>query len=448
MKRITIIGGGASGTLLAINLIKSANNQPLTINLIEKSRETGRGVAYGTAKDFHLLNVRANKMGAFADNIEHFSGWLQEKKYHYSPEDFVSRKIYGSYLQDVFAQSILSKPFNVSVNMFKIEAVDVINEGKKTFVLLANGDKVWSDKIVLAFGNFLPPHVRTETDDYQNSPHYLQNPWRKDIPEAIQPDANVLIIGTGLTGIDVILSLFSHNHRGKIYALSTHGLFPTVHAKPTVYPSFQSEIEAVSTVRERLKIVHWHIKKAEADGGDWRAVIDILRPFTQELWKSFPQVEKLRFMRHLQRRWDVARHRMPPECWEILQDLQGKEQLEVLKGRIRRIESDENGSFEISFGKDQKVSANWIINCTGSQSNYEKIDALLVRNLMTEGEIRNDALNLGLDATADGRIINRDGEISETLLTFATAQKGILWECVAMPDIRLQAQELARKLLA
>ena len=441
--KIGIIGGGASGTLLATNLLEHHENRALEIVLIEKSAEIGRGIAYGTAKDFHLLNVPAAQMSAFCDDGAHFLKWLATNGFSYHPTDFVPRKIYGRYLRETFERAVERKPENVSLKIINDTAVDATRENGETVILTEKNDKIAVDKIVLAFGNFLPPHVRTVNDDYQKSAKYTNNPWRADIPEIIEKSARVLIIGTGLTGIDVILSLFYHRHRGDIFALSTHGLFPTVHQKTAPYPSFQTEIEAVATVRERTKIVRRHI----ADSENWRAVIDSLRPFTQGLWQSFPPVEKRRFMRHLQRRWDVHRHRTPPECQQILDDLRGRNQLKTLRGRIKQIEINHENGFDVTFGKNEKVSVDWIINCTGSQSNYEKLNAPLVQNLLAKGEIKPDALKMGLDATADFALINRENQVSATFYTFATAHKGVLWECTAMPDIRAQAEKLAKILL-
>ena len=82
-KRITIIGSGASGTLLAANLLRSETNCSLEINLVDKKEKIGRGVAYSTTSDCHLLNVPAAKMSAFADDMEHFYRWLKENDYDY-----------------------------------------------------------------------------------------------------------------------------------------------------------------------------------------------------------------------------------------------------------------------------------------------------------------------------------------------------------------------------
>ena len=446
MTKITIIGGGASGILLAANLLKNAGEQRLTINLIEKNADFG-GVAYGMAKDFHLLNVPAVKMGAFPDQVDGFYNWLQVHKYDFLPTDFVPRRIYGKYLEQIFGQAIDEKNDNTDFQIIKDEAIDVVSENGETVVSLKSGDSLPTDKVVLAFGNFLPPHLRTADLSYTKSEKYFQNPWSAEIPQKISVADDVLIIGTGLTGVDVLSSFHQNGHRGKIFALSTHGWFPAVHAQTDVYPSFQIEIEAINTARGLLKIVHRHLKNAETDGNNWRAVIDAMRSFTPETWNRLPLIEKRRFMRHLQRRWDVSRHRMPPQCQQILQKLESANQLQTLRGKIRAIELREDGKFEITFGQENKVVVDWVINCTGSQSNFAKLDAPLVKNLLTRGEIQPDPLRMGLAATADGEIIAEDGKISAVLTTFGTALKGILWETTAMPEIRTQAANLAFKLL-
>lgn len=434
---------------MAINLIKQTaeTTQSLEINLIEKRGETARGVAYGTTKDFHLLNVPAAKMGAFPNDVNHFYNWLIANGYDYTPQSFVPRKIYGDYLCEVFRATVEAKAEKVQINVVHDEAVDVTIQNNLARVLLQNGESLISDKVVLAFGNFLPSDVRTVSDAYTKSSKYFQSPWRADIPAAIDKVEDILIIGTGLTGIDVILSLYHNRHRGKIYAVSTHGLLPTVHAPAEIYPSFQNEIETAQTIRQMLKIVRRHFAKAVANGNNWRAVIDSLRPFTQQTWLRLPLAEKRRFMRHLQRKWDVARHRMPPECFEIVQKLQAVKQLEILRGRIGEIDLVENEKFEVKFGKNHQIKVDRIINCTGSQSNYAKIEMPLVKNLIRRGDIKPDALFAGLDSTPNGEIISQRGAISNTFYTLATAQKGILWECTAMPDIRNQAENLAFTLL-
>ncbi len=450
MKKITIIGSGATGTLLAINLIKHNNNQPIEINLVERKGRIGRGVAYSTATDYHLLNVPANKMGAFPDDLEHFYKWLTAKDYDFFASDFVPRKFYGEYLRETFCEVLKNKNPNVSLNLLDDEAVDVLVDDRHAQVILNSGEILYSDKVILAFGNFPPPHPRSENQSFIHSEKYFQNPWGAKIHYKIEPNDDVFIIGTGLTAIDTVLSLRNKSHKGKIFLFSTRGLLPAVHKLGFVYPSFEEELNSQTRITDLLKIVRRHIKKAEKQHSDWRAVIDSLRPYTQAIWLSLPVAEKRYFMQHLSRYWNVARHRMPPECAEILDKLQAANKLLILKGRLKNIGTGEDGKFEVKFstgGVENNLSVDAVVNCIGSQSDFSKVENQLVKNLVDRGLIKPDVLKLGIDATPDGKTIAKGGTVSDKIFTIGTALKGILWESTAMPEIRAQTNRLALSLL-
>jgi uncharacterized NAD(P)/FAD-binding protein YdhS len=448
MKKITIIGSGASGTLLAINLIKHNDNQPIEINLVEKKGRLGRGVAYSTATDYHLLNVPANKMGAFPDDLEHFYRWITAKDYDFFPSDFVPRKFYGEYLRETLSEALKNKSPNVSVNILDDEAVDIMVDDTRAQVILNSGEVLYSDKVILAFGNFLPPHPRSENQSFTKSEKYFQNPWSAIIHHKIEPSDDVFIIGSGLTAIDTVLSLKNKKHTGKIFLFSTRGLLPTVHKLGYVYPSFEEELKSQTRITDLLKIVRRHIEKAEKQNSDWRAVIDSLRPHTQAIWLNLPLAEKRYFMQHLSRYWNVARHRMPPECAEILDELQEANQLQILKGRLKNIET--NGKFNVIFtndGEEKNLSVDAIVNCIGSEGDFTKVDFPLVKNLVERGLIKTDVLKLGIDATPDGKTIDKSGTVSDKIFTIGPALRGVLWESTAMPEIRAQTNKLALSLL-
>lgn len=443
MTTFTIIGGGATGALLAVNLIRNAGNQPITVNLIEKNSRLARGVAYSTTNEAHLLNVPANKMGAFPDDVEGFYKWLTANNYNYFSNDFVPRKIYGEYLEEVYSETIGNAGENVVVNSYNDEAVDILIENDQAQIVLKSGETIASDKVILAFGNFLPPHPRTENQEYISAGKYFQNPWDEKISEKLDSNDEVLIVGTSLTMVDTVLTLFNKRHQGKITAISTHGWLPAVHELGFVYPSFADELKDKISVSTLFKIIRRHAKNAETQNSNWRGVIDSLRPATQSLWINLPDEEKRRFMRHSRRIWDVARHRIPVECREILRQMEDSGQLSILKGRVKKIEITAENKFEAFYqdkGAMKNIAADAVINCTGSESNFNKLDVPLVKNLLAKNYIRTDSLALGIQAAPNGKI-------SENLYTIGTALKGILWESTAMPEIRTQANQLAVQLL-
>lgn len=449
VKRITIIGGGASGTLLAANLLRSADDRMIEINIVEKNPAVGRGVAYSTPDDIHLLNVPAARMTAFADEPDHFLNWLEANGYQYGPNAFVPRKIFGSYLVDVVHAAEEEKHDRVKLNIFEDDAVDVVIEGGKAQVILASGEFLYSEKIVLAFGNFLPPQPSVSDLTFTTAPKYFRTPWNDGVFEKIDTGDEVLIVGTGLSMVDVVLKLADSNHSGKIHAISTRGLLPAVHKLGHTYPSFADELRPMSQITDILKAVRRHIERAGEMGIDWRAVIDSLRPVTQEIWQNLPLSEKRYFMQHLSRYWNVARHRMPAEAADVIETLRSSGRLDIMKGRLKNVKHD--GRFQVTYrtaGVDKYLSADAMINCIGSESNFRKLDSELVSNLFDRGYIRSDGLNFGIDALPNGSVLGQNGGNSDFIFTLGTALKGTLWETTAIPEIRTQAKGLAKVLLS
>ena len=450
MKRITIVGGGASGTLLAVNLLRNAGDKPIEINLIERRSRVGRGVAFGTMQPSHLLNVPCGRMGAFPDEIDHFHNWLTANGHACDSHDFVPRRLFGAYLRDVFDKETIVPNPNVRLNLIDDEAVDMSVNGSSAEVMLRSGEIVPSHNVVLAFGNFKPPHPSVTDLSFVDSPSYFQNPWGADLYESIAANDTVFIVGTGLSMIDVALQLNKTGHYGKISAISTRGLLPAVHKLGFTYPSFYDELKGISRITDILKTVRRHAKLADAGISNWRAVIDSLRPVTQQIWLDLPLAEKKYFMQHLSRYWNIARHRMPADAAEVLNEMRANDKLEILRGRLHAIDATDAG-FDISFttdGIEKHASANILVNCIGSQANFAKIESTLVENLIDRKHIRNDELSQGIAASPDGRVVNKNGEFSEVVYTLGTALRGTLWETTAIPEIRTQARDLALRLLA
>jgi uncharacterized NAD(P)/FAD-binding protein YdhS len=390
-------------------------------------------------------------MGAWADDTEHFHRWLSENGLDYSSTSFVPRRIFGEYLRGILEKANEAKNPNVSLNIFDDEAVNIQIDEQKAQVHLASGDVLYSERVALAFGNFLPPHPSVADQAFVSSPKYFQDPWSPEVFKGIGKDDAVLIVGTGLSMVDVTMQLYRSGHRGLINAISTRGLLPAVHKLGFTYPSFYDEIKDKKRVTDVLKSVREHVKLADGDGSDWRAVIDSLRPVTQELWLGLPLPEKKYFMQHLSRYWNVARHRMPPEAAQVLDELRGTGQLQILKGRLQNITWEESIGFDVRYstlGLEQYVHADLIVNCIGSESRFDELDAPLVKNLLAGGLIKSDDLRFGLDATREGHLKSANGEPSELLYTLGTALKGVLWESTAIPEIRMQARDLAQKLMA
>ncbi len=453
---IAIIGGGFCGAFTVVQLLKQAT-KPVQIFLINKNYPHVKGVAYSTQDEKHLLNVAAAKMSAFPDQPEHFMEWIRKKKNwkHITDEElpfaYLPRNEYGHYIQQIFDDAIKQKPSFVELTILNDEAKDIIPFVNRYMVVLHANKTITADKIVLATGNFSPAEVPIKDERFYTSTNYFGNPWVASATENIKPDDTVLILGTGLTMLDTALSIASEGFKGKIEALSRSGLFPLYHKRRKPYLQILDDLKPPYRLRELYEIYFKHIEKALASGNPTEALVDAIRPKTQEIWMGLSMPEKVQFMEHVKHYWNVTRHRAAREVYDSILSLIEKNILNVNAGRVISM-AETGNTIEVIFRekktlKNKIIHVNRVINCTGPDTDITKVNDELIKNLLARGFIAPDELKLGMNALPDGSIIQRDNSLSPFLFTVGTSLKGILWESTAVPELRSQVQLLATQLL-
>lgn len=447
---IAIIGGGFSGCLVAANLLRDAT-VPVVIKLIERSPEVGRGVAYGTQISCHLLNVPAGKMSAFADEPAHFLNWLQRNGYADSTaSSFIPRQVYGDYVRALLKEAETNAQAGVRLQRIVGEAVALETTATGIRVYLKDGECLCVKKAVLALGNF-PASLPEPLAGLENCDRYVRDGWEADAVAGLNPEDSILLVGTGLTMVDAVATLHQKGFHGKIYAVSRHGLMPAGHKITSHYPPFINADSAPKNARELLHLVRREVRAAVAQGHDWRAAIDALRPVTQQLWQALPLQEQKRFLRHVKAYWEVHRHRIPEEMANLLDATVQSGQLKHYAGRIQSCRELENRvavTIRERGKQTEKVFlVSRILNCTGSNCNYRKLQHPLLASLQEQKLIRFNELSIGIDTAPNGALIDANGKVSELLYTLGTPRKGNLWETTAVPEIRVQAATLAQELL-
>ena len=456
--RVAIVGAGFSGTLLAIQLLRQSQ-KPLEVTLIDSdSRNIGRGVAYSTMHACHLLNVPAGNMSALPDDADHFLRWaLNHQQSLINPPlvtcvdeaAFLPRKSYGDYLNYLLAETGQSSPegTNLNIKVGKVVAANQLTDG--VALTLAGGATLVTDKVVLALGNFPPGDPAVENPSFYESERYHGNPWKPGVLEKILETESCLLIGSGLTMVDLLMALQQAGYRGKIHTISRRGQWPKPHAKVAPIKHQVNEESVPSTIRGWLQRIRQHIRN---DGADWRAVINALRPHSGDLWTHLPLNEKRRFLRHLRPYWDSHRHRLAPVIGQQLQELIDAGQIIRYVGRVLNYHEGITRGVQVEIrsrgGRSVQMSVEAVVNCSGSESDYRQLQSPLVRDLLKKGYIRPDALKLGLDVVANGALIQGNGDESSRLFTLGPPMKGVLWETTAVPEIRRQAALLAETLLA
>jgi uncharacterized NAD(P)/FAD-binding protein YdhS len=260
----------------------------------------------------------------------------------------------------------------------------------------------------------------------------------------------VLLLGTGLTAVDVAMSLLDRKHTGPIYAISRRGLLPRRHAK---VPAHTPEHAPFPTaVNDLTRFLRREAARATAQGSSWQPIIDELRPFTVDIWQTMPLRDRARFLRHLRPWWEVHRHRMAPDVADRIEAARAAGQFRLLVGRVRDY-TEQGGSVTVRYrprGKEQpeRLEVARVINCAGPSADYDRMPDPLVRSLLAKGTARPDPLRLGLDVTANCALLHKDGSISRRIFAVGPVTKGAFWEMTAVPDIRRQTEKLAEHLAA
>jgi uncharacterized NAD(P)/FAD-binding protein YdhS len=313
-----------------------------------------------------------------------------------------------------------------------------------------------ADKVVLALGNFPPGDLRLPGKT-PHSQHYIADPWAPGALGAASTnqdrgkDQSVLLVGSGLTSLDVAIALRGQGCSGTIHLLSRRGLLPQNHEATVIWTPFWDE-NSPRTVRGLLRLIRTQVEAAQRLGSNWRAVIDSLRPFTQTIWRSLSRQERRRFLRHARPYWEVHRHRVAPEIGVALASQIQNGWIKIHAGRIVAYAEDADG-VDVTYrgrksGELESLRVGRVINCTGPEVDCRRIENLLLTNLMRQKMARPDPLFLGLDTSEDGALRDAYGAASDFLYALGPLRKASLWETTAVPEIRLQASQLATLLLS
>ncbi|KFI32523.1 FAD-dependent oxidoreductase [Haematobacter missouriensis] len=414
-----IAGGGATGTILAAQLLRRGAR----VSLVERNT-VGEGVAYSTRDPAHLLNTRSAAMSAFPDMPGHFVDWLLSERGAADPAAFERRADYARYLKHLLA------PWqgNSRLRILREEALAVQSEGAGVTLRCTGGEVLAGDRLVLATGHPVP----------EEEPG-MRQPWR----EGETPEGLVLLVGTGLTMVDEVLSLLEAGHRGGMLAISRRGLLPRHHLeeppRPVILPDDVPVGEGPAAIARWLRR---SVAREAASGGDWRGVVDAVRPEVQTLWRAMPEAGRRIFLRHGAVWWDVHRHRMPPGSRNRLDAAMAEGLLRLQRARLRSL-VDGTARLSLPGGGVEDIATAAVIDCRGIRRDPERSASPLVAELLRSGLARIDPLRLGLDVTLQGAVIARDGTVSQKIHAAGPPSRAALWEITAIPDIREQVTRLA-----
>jgi len=451
-KTVAIIGGGFSGSIFALKFAQASPDS--LVLLIERGRRIGRGLAYGACAPDHLLNVPVSRMelGLKPGFVEWLStqGEFLAEALAESEGDvaaaFVSRELFGSYLEERLKAAI-SPDTARGLNVIRGEVVSLLDFPARG-VRLSDGREIAADIVVLATGN-LPPKPPGARDAWlYDSEFFVPDPWAEDAFHGLAKDAPIVLLGTGLTTVDIALKLSENGHSGAMRAISRRGFLPLAHRAGGSWPGFADPKHHVSPLA-MMRMLRSEAKKAEAKGVPWQRVMDAIRPAIPGIWNHWTAAERAQFLRHARPRWEIHRHRMAPRIAKRLETLMASGQLGIHGGRVlsyRRAGEHVDVRFrERTTGVEHGYPAARVINCTGPRTDLDRLAIPVIADLRRRGLIMSDALGIGLE-TRDCAALGPSGHVSTWLFALGPLTKPDWWEVIAVPEINAQAERLVQEL--
>jgi uncharacterized NAD(P)/FAD-binding protein YdhS len=440
---IAIVGGGASGTLAALYLLREAASRrtPLRIALIDRHGRHGLGQAYATTHPAHLLNSPVDAMSVLAGDLGHLARWAAEAGL---PRDgFLPRGAYGRYLTESLAAAERSAwpAARVTRITAAVVAIRRCSQGRALRLHLAADGRIDADAAVLATGN-LPPVAPSPVP----AGRYIADPWEPGALDALADGSPVAVLGTGLSMLDVAIALTGAHPRTTVHAVSRHALLPREHRWPR--PAAAPVISLPSGMLSLTRLIRDVRATAAGYPGHWQDVVDAIRPQIPGLWAQLPAADQRLFLCHVARYWEIHRHRVPPETARRAAALTAAGRLSVHRGRVIAATAHRGGLRVRLDHTDADLAVGWLVNCTGPASDITATADPLLRHLLDVGLARPDPLGLGLDADPHGAVRGADGRPARDIFTLGPLLRGSRYETTAIPEIRDQAATLARHLLA
>lgn len=447
---LAIIGGGAAGVLVALHALQAATG-PRSLVLFEPASVLAEGIAYATPWPEHLLNVPAGKMSAFPQQPSDFLDFLLAEQAFptLSPqalaEQFVPRRLYATYLRARLEDAIARSPASIEVVAEPVLALHPVAQGAQ--LQLPDGSGWQARQVVLACGNSMRPLPVPGADALAAGQSV--EAWDYDAVRVLAGDQDLAIVGSGLSMADCVVALGTAGHRGRIHVLSRHALLPLPHAHNGSV-DFDPQPLLGMPLRQRVRVLRGHARAAAQQGIAWQAVMDRIRPLGQALWLSLSAADQRRFLRHVVRYWDVHRHRIAEDVHAQVQAMEQSGQLQRHRGRLGTL-LVQGPTLQLHVdapAPPPPLNVAAVINATGVETRALAMRNPLIQHLLAQGHARPGPHGLGLESTVEeGRLLDAAGQPQPAIAVIGSLRIGTLWESLAIPELRGQAQQAAVRAL-
>ncbi|WP_095083211.1 FAD/NAD(P)-binding protein [Pseudomonas sp. Irchel s3h17] len=458
---ILIVGGGLSGALLAAQLMRLPGQRQVLV--VEPRAELGRGEAYSAVELGHTLNGNAARMSVDPDNADDLTQWLTafiagggwpQSREQTVPvaELFPPRGLFGLYAQQRLAEArVQGAGQGSSVEHVRAEGVDLQIDEQGTLLTLNDGTRLRGTVAVLATGMF--PAARTPQTESSGLNAAALDPWDVAAMARLDPLARVMIIGSGLTMVDAVVSLEQAGHRGPIDVFSRHGLLPHVRRQPPAWVDFLALDPGIGSPRQLMHELRRQCRAAAVEGIDWQAPLDTVRAHIGRLWSQATDVQRRQFVRHVRPWWESHHHRSPPLSAELVARLHAEGRLRIQAASFKGLAPSTDGRVNIRVRRRGEagttlVGGDALINSSGIEYDWRRVARALPQQLLARGLVQPGPLALGIAAQPDGAVLDAQGQAARRLFAMGPPLRGMWWESTAVTDVASQAKALALRLVS
>ena len=454
--RIVVAGGGFAGATLAVHLMRRASD-PVQIDVVEPRDTLGAGLAYGTGDPEHRLNVPSDKMVVLHDDPLAFTRWMEATGrrgadpegedgtgFHYS-----RRVDFGAFMADLVRRTAVRAAPEVRVAHVRDRVTAVTPSPDGADATLASRPRLRAARVVLAMSHDRPALPFAVTPEVAHHPDYHADPWDTARISRIDSAARVVVLGTGLTMVDVVTGLIARGHHGPIVALSRRGLTPRGHGQfdPAVAaPPASMTATPLSALRATRRLVRDEV----AAGRDWHPAVEAMRRSAEPIWQSWSARDQAHALRRLRAFWDVHRFRIAPQVADRLDATRGAGALDILRAGVEGL-ALRDGGFEVSVrtaAGPAQHAADVVVNCLGPRPDITRRADPVLRQLLAGGIAVPDPHRLGLDVDAAYRLRGADGTVSTAVRAVGPLTRGVFWEVVGVPELSAHCDRLAAALLS
>ncbi|MEO8671584.1 MAG: FAD/NAD(P)-binding protein [Tahibacter sp.] len=455
--KVAIVGGGAAAAFTMTELLEHGVGMPAELQWYSGYRGGSRGIAYGTPVSEHLLNVRATAMGANSPDPTEFLDFARRHLPEARASDFLPRQLYGDFLEARVSRALEGAAFRgIRVSRLRTEAdqVEALPDGG--FRLTdASGFTSQVDLLIGAVGALPARALPGTPSSLIDGGRYVLDPWQWLSANELPFDKlrKVLIVGAGLSAVDLALTITERWPQARVTLLSRRGRLPAAHAPDTSAPGHDAAA-LVTELLQRPSLARWSriVREVCEESDDWRSVIDGLRHTTPVLWQALSLPQRGSFLRHVRGIWERARHRMPPQVARRMVELLGDRRLQIRAGQIAEWPASRPGRVRVGLrarGQSDLQYENFdlVLQASGMETDARETHHSFVSSLLRQGLTRPDPLGLGLLTDTDGRTVAADGDTHRALWLIGALRRGSQWETTAIPEIRQQARRIAVQVL-